>query len=255
MSQQEPAFFDLEFFGDVPFWGDAEGSPRRTFLMPLPEATGFLAFGVVGPSDTVRFVARGKLREHLGEFITRMDRAGASVELYERPPLPWPFLKRYLSDEDYESYETEGPKNPPVNGIVAYGGGADALHAKYTGEEVAPISSDSLVWPAENTAREVIVIPLGCTGDFMAFGVCRPQPPVNKELFVFAARGRVDEQLGDFIARMKNGGASVHLHDWPPLGYLRLYVKKHFTALFAACAVAPPPTALNLFENRSSASG
>ena len=238
MSQQDPVFHDLEFFGDAPFWAEGGNATRRTFLMPLPDPAGFLAFGVVGPSDTVLFVARGKVREHMGAFIARMAQAGASVELYDRPPLPWHLVKRYTSDDPYEGQETEGPKNPPVNGI-AYGGGADPDHKLWAENRCERMDGDTRLWPAHNPNREVIISPMGHGTGFMAFGVCRSKPGDFKELFVFAARGRVEDQLSEFIVRMKRAGASVRLHDWPPVKYVSQYIKEHHGALFSEDPAAP----------------
>lgn len=238
MSRQEPTFYQLEFSSDAPFWAGAADTARRTFLMPLSNPAEFLAFGVCGPAGAVHFVARGRLREHVGAFISRMAEAGATVELYERPPLPWSLVKRYLSDLPYEHQEVEGPKEPPVQGIAAYGGGADADGTKWLQEATVPLSSAEQTWPSLDSPREVIIMPSGNNEEFLAMGVCLPGSSDTKNRFVFAARGMVGTQLGDFITRMRLNGATVRLHDWPQQPYLRLYLKKHYNAFFV-----PPPAA------------
>jgi hypothetical protein len=113
VSKQEPTFHRLEFANDVTFWTEGETSKRRTFLMPLLSPSEFLAFGVLSPSDRVLFVARGRVVEDLGDFVARMLRAGASVELYAQPPLPASVWKDYVSDDPYESKNAEPPPPPP----------------------------------------------------------------------------------------------------------------------------------------------
>jgi hypothetical protein len=226
MSQQEPAFYNLEFDGEAPFWDGAGDVSRRTFVMPLSNPVEFLAFGVVGPATTVHFVARGRMGEQLGEFSTRMARAGAALELYARPPLPWHLVKRYTSDEPYESMETEGPKPPPINGIVAYGGGADEEQRLVQTE---PLGGACPSWPRDATSnRSVIIIPVpDCDEDFLAFGVC-----TLPDRFVFAVRGRVVEDLGTFIDQMTEAGATVDLVDWPSLPFLQAYLYEQAPHLF-----------------------
>ncbi|MBZ4414972.1 hypothetical protein [Myxococcus sp. RHSTA-1-4] len=213
MSQQEPAFYNLEFFGDAPFWNGAGDAARRTFLMPLPNPAEFLAFGVVGPSSTVHFVARGRALEHLGEFTARMAQAGATVELYARPPLPWPLVKRYTSDEPYESGETDGPKPPPINGLMGYGGGATEEYSL-----TRSITTENVGWPSETTRKVVVMKPND--NEFFAFGVCSSPGP----LFVFAARGNMAD-LGSFADRMTLARASVEYPEQPSESYLRDYLE------------------------------
>lgn len=240
MSRQEPEYYNLEFFGDAPFWAGAGDSARRTFLMPLPNPIEFLAFGVFGPSSTVHFVARGRLREHVGDFTARMVEAGATVELYERPPLPWALVKRYISDEPYEHREIEGPKEPPVQGFASYGGGADDQGSLWEGKVTLSLYDQTLAWPALDNPREVIIVPSGRDREFLAMAVCLPKDSADKHRFVFAARGSVDADLGNFITRMRAERATVRLHDWPPqtLVYLRAFLKLHFGAFFSP---EPPP--------------
>jgi hypothetical protein len=244
MSRQEPVFYNLEFFGDAPFWtGVGDNTTRRTFLMPLPNPTEFLAFGVFGPESTVHFVARGRLRENLGDFTARMVEAGATVELYERPPLPWAVVKRYSKDLPYHQ-EVEGPKNPPVQGFAGFGGGADADASRWVAGVSVELSSEQLTWPAVDSPRHVLILPSGSENQFLALGVCLPRDASDKHRFVFAARGNVDNDLASFVLRMKEDGAIITLRDWPPqeLAYLRLYLKAHFDAFFLAADVPQPAT-------------
>jgi hypothetical protein len=235
MSQQEPAVYNLEFSEDVAFWAEAGEGARRAFLMPLPDPGRFVAFGVVGPGDTVHFVARGRVHTHLGAFIDSMERDGARVELYTRVPLPWNLVKRYTSDDPYENQETEGPREPPVRGLVAYGGGAQvstgvvqtlAFEPSLASE---PLASASFGWPTELApTRRVIIIPATGGDDFIAFGVCSAP-----DRFVFVARGCMSTQLGGFLDRMKLAGATVEHCDWPPLTFLQAYANKYAGALFS----------------------
>ncbi|MFP2925544.1 hypothetical protein ACLESO_10055 [Pyxidicoccus sp. 3LG] len=226
MSQQEPVFYNLEFFGDASFWTGAGDSPRRTFLMPLPNPAEFLAFGVVDPSSTVLFVARGRVGEHLGEFVSRMVRDGATVELYARPPLPWELVKRYIKDDPYENQETDGPRKPPVKGLVAYGGGADEAHLLLTQQVTVTLASESLTWPAEQSCtRRVIVMPVSAGAEFLAFGVC-----ASPDRFVFVARGAVADKAA-FLTRMTQAGATVEHHEVAPLAFIQDWLDEYCPTL------------------------
>ncbi len=228
MGQQEPAVYNLEFSEDVAFWAEAGEGSRRTLVMPLPDPSRFVAFGVVGPGDTVLFVARGQVREHLGAFLSTMERDAARVELYARVPLPWNVVKRYTSDEPYESHETEGPRNPPVQGLVAYGGGAADGKACLLENRTTSLSSTGLAWPDATSPRHVIIIPATGGDDFIAFGYC-----LSPSRFVFVARGCLSTELGGFTERMTLAGASVDLCAWPSPSFLELYANNHADALFS----------------------
>ncbi|OJH38336.1 hypothetical protein [Cystobacter ferrugineus] len=238
--EQEPAVYNLEFFGDAPFWTGAEERSRRTLLMPLPNPAEFLAFGVSGPSNTVLFVARGRVREHLGDFLSRMEQASASVALYERVPLPWPFVKRYLSDDPFEGRETESPKGSTDAGFMSYAGGAGAL---WEGPSV-DISMEP-TWPEQyHSSRKVFIMPLPGHEEFLAMGVCSSEPEPGLDLFVFEARGRVAEHLDGFISRMKQSGVKVKLCDWPTLDYLCKRVATAYPEALAQRSI-PPATGLS----------
>ena len=225
MSQREPAFYNLEFTeNDAPFWAEAGSASRRTFLMPLPDPTSFVAFGVVGSDNTVLFVARGRVREHLGAFIAAMEGNSAGAELYARVPLPWHLVKRYTSDDPYENQETEGPREPPVRGLVAYGGGAEDGEACLEEGRTASLSTGSFGWPSGvlATTRRVYVMPGADADEFLAFGVC-----LSPERFVFLARGSRSTGLAGFRDRVKLEGVLLEDCTCPPLGFLDTYLKKY----------------------------
>ncbi len=224
MSQQEPTFYNLKFFGDAAFWEGAGDISRRAFLMPLSNPAEFVAFGVFGESDTVHFVARGRVREHLGDFLERMEEAGASATLYARVPLPWPLVKRYTSDSPYENHETEGPKGSTNEGILYGGGAGDQL---WNGD-VQELSVNPF-WPT-SLNRKVFVLSLSGGVEFLALGVCKND--LGKDLFVFVATGNASTQRADFISRMMQDGASVEESTWPPLPYLQKYLDIYYHGEF-----------------------
>jgi hypothetical protein len=235
-SHQEPAVYNLEYFGDALFWEGAGDSRRRALLMPLSNPSEFLAFGVFGSSDTVHFVARGRVREHLGDFIARMAEAAASVELYERVPLPWSLVKRYTSDDPFDGEEVTPPKESSNGGRIALPGGMGAP----TGNPVILSISENPIWPSplDGATREVFIMSLPGHETFLAMGVCTPPAPAQSQ-FVFVATGQVAGDLGDFIARMKQAGASVKLCDWPPLSILQQYVTTAYPGAFTERSTAP----------------
>jgi hypothetical protein len=114
----KPPFHELEFSSGVTFWPEGDASTRRTYLMPVSTPSEFLAFGVLGPSKTVVFVARGRVREDLGRFIARMAQDGASVELYARPPLPANLLNEYTKNPGHEGKEYDDPPPQPTPGAA-----------------------------------------------------------------------------------------------------------------------------------------
>jgi hypothetical protein len=237
MSQQEPAFYNLEFYGDALFWEGAGNDTRRAFLMPLSNPAEFVAFGVFGPSKTVHFVARGRVQDHLGSFLASMQQAEAGVELYERVPLPWPLVKRYTSDDPFEGTETDPPKGTTNGGRIYYAGGAgkDQLNT-YLEITATP------TWPSGTNlttdTRKVFIMPLPGQGEFLALGVCSA-PEQNVDRFVFMAQAGVGEHLDGFIARMKQASASVVLCDWPPLSYLQKYVATAFQEAYQLRSIPP----------------
>jgi hypothetical protein len=228
MSQQDPNVYNLKYFGNAPFWDGAGQSPWRTLLMPLANPAEFLGFGGYGPSDTVHFVVRGRVREHLGNFISRMEEAGASVELYQRVPLPWPLVRRYLSDDPFQGLETDPP--PPNPGSVTLGGGAELATASSTSSPSLATYTPS--WPQDSFEQQTFIMPLPGQLEFLALGVCKKvvEPPETGtgNVFVFAGRGEVGTHLGDFLVRMRQAGNTVKFCDWPSLDFLQRYVTEYY---------------------------
>ncbi|QRN96792.1 hypothetical protein JRI60_48760 [Archangium violaceum] len=237
MSYQEPVLYNLKFSVDYPYWRGVEDRSRRVFLMPLSNPAEFVAFGVFDPSNTVLFVARGRVGERLGDFLERMKRSGADVELYERVPLPWPLVKRYTSDDPFDGSETSPPKGSTDAGRISYAGGAGP--SLWEAVMSVPIS-DGPTWPAQYvSARKVFIMPLPGHEEFLALGVCTDVPESGKHLFVFAARGEVAVHLDGFVARMRATGTYVGLCDWPSLSFLQQYVAAAFPKAFDARSILP----------------
>lgn len=82
---------------DSTLWTKGDVSSRYTYLVPLSDASQFLALGVSPPSATVVFAARGTLHEDLGPLISHVLREQSRVELHARPPLPQAVLDLYLT--------------------------------------------------------------------------------------------------------------------------------------------------------------
>lgn len=201
MSKPTPPLYDLEFSEEVDFWIGGNAFTRCTFLMPVSPPSEFLAFGVLRPSEQVLFVARGKVQEHLGDFISRMVQAGAQVELYVRAPVPGWLIKKYTSDPPFEGHEYEDPQNPPVNGLMPIN--TQSYSASSTG---------SLWTEGEARTRRALLVPVREPSQFLALGVTGSPDKVH-----FALQGSVQEQLGELIARMVQEQARVELYARPPL--------------------------------------
>lgn len=237
MSHQEPVLYNLKFSVDLPYWRGVEDSSRRVFLMPLSNPAEFVAFGVFGPSNTVLFVARGRVGERLGDFLERMKRSGAGVELYARAPLPWPLVKRYTSDDSFDGEETDPPKGSTDVGRISYAGGSGSL---LWNEVMSVPISEEPSWPAQPvSSRKVFIMPLTGHEEFLAMGVCTDVPVPGGSLFVFVARGKVVDHLDAFVARMRATGIYVELCDWPPLDFLQQYVATAFSQAFAERSIPP----------------
>ncbi|WP_146210081.1 hypothetical protein [Vitiosangium sp. GDMCC 1.1324] len=161
-----------------------------------------MAFGVLGSKHKPCFVARGKVHAHLDDFITRMTRDNARVDLYARPPLPGWLLKKYADDPHHEGHEFEAPPPPPVNGLVA-GSTTSYEHRRHT-----PL------WPeGPSSARHVFIMPIHrAPSEFLALGVSGSGGQV-----IFALTGSVQKYLGEFISRVVKEEAQVELRARPPL--------------------------------------
>jgi hypothetical protein len=111
MKQQDLPFYPLESPVEHTFWQDAR---RRVLIVPVKDRSRFLAFGVRGDEAKAVFIAGGRIWEHLGDFIARMQQEGASVEFLNKPPAhlikDW---REYGGDEGYESKNGEPPPDLP----------------------------------------------------------------------------------------------------------------------------------------------
>lgn len=196
MSKPKPTFYTLEFSLDADFWEGSDAAEQRAFLMPVTPSSEFLAFGVLEPSKRVHFVARGRLKEDLATFLTRMTRSGTRVGLYVRAPVPGSILKRYTSGPPIENQESEEPPDPPVAGLVP--------------DPTTPSvgSLDEPLWTkGDASTRRVLLTPTHNPAEFFALGMSSSSSQV-----LFKLRGSVQEQLGGFITRMVRDQASVELH-------------------------------------------
>jgi hypothetical protein len=69
-----------------PLWTEGDASEQRVLLIPTHTPAEFFALGMLSPSNEVVFKLRGSVRDHLGEFITRMVKDHALVELRHKLP-------------------------------------------------------------------------------------------------------------------------------------------------------------------------
>lgn len=194
-----PAEYSLEFDSSTDFWAQGGDSARRTFIMPLSKPLEFLAFGVLAPSNEVLFVAHGQVARHLGDFIKSMVQAGASVELYARPPLPDSILAPYIDDGSHDQKEADEPPPPPdASGQVTMSTGGNSIM----------LSSQTQLWTMTGTARRVLVTGVPESTDLVAFGMVEVNHNEYRWSVNFVARLASDGR-GDFVARMENEGAEV----------------------------------------------
>jgi hypothetical protein len=201
LSEPQLPFYDLEFPDEDTFWDWQREAQRRVFLMPISIPEQFLAFGVLAPDHTPVFVAQGRLRDHLGGFISQMARQEAHVELYVRPPVPEWLLKKYTSTPPYEGHEYEGPPSPPVNGLSP------------TGTDSYGRLRNAPLWPQEGlSTRRVYLVPVATPAEFLALGISGLDLTVH-----FALTGTVQEELGPFLSQMVRDDAHVELYVRPPL--------------------------------------
>ncbi len=200
MNKPTPPFHDLEFFDLPAFWTQGDALSRYALLMPVSTPSEFLAFGVLRPSQEVLFVARGQVREHLGEFIARMGREQARVELYARAPVPGWLRRKYASAPPFEGHEYEEPPEPPVNGLTPIDTKPYASHG-------------GALWPeGDPSTRRTLLLPVKDPSRFLALGGRGAAEEV-----LFALTGSVREELGELIARVGREQSRVELHARPPL--------------------------------------
>ncbi len=223
---KQPEFYSLEFDSDADFWAMAGEAARRTFIVPLSNPVEFLAFGVLGPSKEVLFVARGQMAEHLGDFIARMVQAQASVELYARPPLPDSILNSHVEEAHHDQQETQPPPPPPcqIRHVVTA-----------EGEQVLASLASSL-WPVDNFPRRVIAVPLSASGQYLAFGLRETDDAEYRYRVPFVAW--VDD-MSTFPEQMKALGFSgvVEQSTTPP-GALPAYVSAFNQSLIGTGSLA-----------------
>ncbi|WP_224371724.1 hypothetical protein [Hyalangium versicolor] len=168
--------------------------------MPVKASTEFLAFGELQHSRQVHFVARGRLKDHLPAFITRMAQSGAQVGLYIQAPVPASLLKRYASGPPIEGQESEDPPEQPVRGF------APAGTTPYTE------SRTGTLWPqGDASSRRVLLTPTHEPAAFFALGLLTSSGNV-----LFRLKGSVQEHLSEFVTRMVRDGARVELYAQPP---------------------------------------
>ncbi|ATB35239.1 hypothetical protein CYFUS_000651 [Cystobacter fuscus] len=201
MSPSTPPFHDLEFPNDVPLWPSNDTATRRVFLMPAPDPSLFVAFGVLGASAEVSFVARGSLLENLGFFIERMLRESARVGLYALPPVPRELIEKYGAPPPFEGHEFEAPPKPPVAGLAS-----DRVQA-YPARGSAPLWAQG-----GSAARRAILVPVRDPSGFLVLGLHGSPPTV-----LFALKGSVTEDLPRLLARLRREDCHVELFAVPPL--------------------------------------
>ncbi|TSC33929.1 hypothetical protein [Corallococcus sp. Z5C101001] len=204
MSTPPLPFHDLRFPTNEPFWTGPEDSLRIVFLTPATPPSEFVAFGVLSTREAVDvlFVARGSVEEHLVEFIERMQREDAGVELHERPPVPKELLEEYASLPPYEGSEYEDSPRTPVRGFVVR-------------SDVTPYERlrNAPMWPeGAGLTRYLYLTPLSEPTTFLALGVVRPSNSV-----VVAATGRLREELGALITQARWEQSRVEMYARPPL--------------------------------------
>lgn len=209
MSHQQPSFYDLTFSVEAPFWDGGDASSRSVYLMPSPHNPAeFLAFGVVGSPDNVRFVARGPLATRLGAFIDRMLQDEARVELHARAPVPGRIIHQYTGGGPWEGQVPEEPPPPPSEGRIAVSTASDM---EAPGAEVS--SPTVPLWPRDNAnPRSVYVLRAPGSDRFVAFGVLENAHPEHIPLpfrVPFVARGSASTDLPGFLARMEREKARV----------------------------------------------
>jgi hypothetical protein len=210
----QPEFYSLEFFSDAHFWTVGDASTRRTFLMPLATPREFLAFGVLSPSNELIFVARGRVMDHLGPFLTRMKQAEATVELYARPPLPGHIIREYTKGDGHEQKETDAPPPAPdAQGKVILSGSAPTPQR---------LTAQMNLWASvSGSTRRVLKLPIPeVKEEWLAFGLVEVDSVECLEQVAFVARLKTSE-LGATL-----GGVAVSDQDVPTT--LRRYVEESF---------------------------
>lgn len=119
------------------------------------------------------------------------------------------------------SKEAEPPPPPPgVKGSVTLRMG-DTNGP--TQQEV--ISEATHFWPTGSSSRQVVLVPMADSDEFLAFGI---YPVTDHQLYCcrvpFVAWGKVSTDLEVFLSRMTESTAEVGLYSEAPLEVLQQYI-------------------------------
>ncbi|MBN1207885.1 MAG: hypothetical protein JXB05_23680 [Myxococcaceae bacterium] len=218
---KQPDFHSLDFFSDANFWTQGDASTRRVFIMPLAEPSEFLGFGVLAPSNEVLFVARGHVLDHLGDFIVRMEQAGALVELYARPPLPDAIVNEYIGGKPHEQKETEPPPPPPT-----FNAQEDQIIFKGDSTQYS-LSEVSNLWPFGGSSKVAWVLPVPDSTSRLVFGLHE----VNNSSYFWGVSfvGRVGTSSSDLIDQLIADGITVENYSDPECRSLVDYWALYFS--------------------------
>ncbi|HEX8704765.1 MAG TPA: hypothetical protein VF815_38385 [Myxococcaceae bacterium] len=225
-------FYKPEYFTNANIWTQGDASTRRTVIVPLNGGE-FLGFGMLRPWDEVLFVARGRVDEHQEDFIARMEQAGARVEFRTQRPVQGVALRGKTQIVTYSSKESEGPPSAPnLTGSVSL----------KTGGEVV-LTDQVQLWPTGSTEREVVVVPVPNSTDFIGFGLCETDTfnTVYEVPFVV----RLPSNYRDFTLRMDREQATVVQYEVPPQNSLKSYMTTNFGSTYVVVADALNRLAFN----------
>jgi hypothetical protein len=87
-----------------------------------------------------------------------------------------------------------------------------------------------------DAGRRVLILPVVDGTQFLAIGVLG-----DEERAVFIARGTIWEHLGDFMTRMKEGGASVEFLREPPPHLTQIWIEYGGDSDLETKSAEPPP--------------
>jgi hypothetical protein len=218
--ETQPVVYFLERDGDADFWAQAGDATRRTLIMPQPNATEFLAFGVIVPSYEVLFVARGQVLDHLGGFAAHMAKAGASVELYGRVPLLDSVVAPYIDGVPFPQNETDEPPTLPVSV------GDATLKTSGGNTTLAFVGNESSLWTMTGSARWVLVTQVpNATSEYLAFGMVDMGASYWNVNFVARV---ASSGLSNFLSKMPQGT----LVDFSPPADMPPRIKQYMTDNF-----------------------
>ncbi len=219
--------YSLEYAGNIDFWAQGGDAARQVFIMPLSSPLEFFAFGVLAPSDTVLFAARGQVLDHLGAFIARMAQAGARVEFHDRAPLPDNILAYYINgDGPYAQEPDEPPKAPNRIGVATQ-------RTSYGGEITLSIEgNESALWTMEGSARRVLVtaVPNITSEEYLAFGMV--EVTAYEWAVNFVARLGSDRE--GFLSKM----AQTAKVEYSPPAYMPMELDNYMARTFGMSEVA-----------------